>query len=170
MASSLSARPSPLVALGKSATAKSLADSRGYGAALALMVLTKENAMFAYIAILCLLATNHWLHFGRITPVSASSACSVLCSGSSCSWVSAAGSGPRSRLPLLVSKASVLEYAIRTGDGPGTILVDLMVVSPVILILALGGTFRLRAADRAGLYLLLFVPASFSVMAKFATE
>ena len=30
------------------------------------MVLTKENAMFAYLAILALLAANHWLRFGRL--------------------------------------------------------------------------------------------------------
>ena len=40
-----------------------------------------------------------------------------------------------------------------------------MVMNPAILILAIGGTFQLRRADRSGLYLLLFVAASFVVMA-----
>ena len=36
-----------------------------YGIALAAMVLTKENAAFAYAGLLALLAANHWLRFGK---------------------------------------------------------------------------------------------------------
>ena len=35
-----------------------------FGASLALMVLTKENAVFAYVGLLALLGTNRWLRFG----------------------------------------------------------------------------------------------------------
>ena len=67
---------------------------------------------------------------------------------------------------LLVAKASTLEYAIVTGDGPWyRYLIDLMVVSPIVLVLALGGIFRLKATERPALYLLIFVAASFVLMA-----
>ena len=138
-----------------------------YAGALAVMVLTKENAMFAYVGILVLIAANHWLHFGRLTtglclasvlgPLIGILVLIMLCGGL----------GTMLEIyRLLVSKASVLPYAISTGDGPWyRYLVDLMLVSPTILILALGGIFQLRAADRPGLYLLIFVGASFLVMA-----
>ena len=138
-----------------------------YGGALAVMVLTKENAMFAYVAILALLAASHWLRFGRLTL----SLCLATLLGPLLGvgvLITVCG-GPGTTIEifrLLVSKASVLEYAIVTGDGPWyRYLVDLMVVSPVILVLAIGGIFRLQATERAGLFLLLFVGASFLVMA-----
>jgi hypothetical protein len=138
-----------------------------YSGALAVMVLTKENAMFAYLAILALLAANHWLRFGRLTM----SLCLVTVLGPLLGVVIlvslCGGLGTTIEIyRLLVSKASVLEFAIMTGDGPWyRYLVDLMVVSPVILVLAIGGVFRLKATERAGPFLLLFVAASFLVMA-----
>ena len=138
-----------------------------YAGSLAVMVLTKENAMFAYIAILVLIAAHHWLRFGRLT----SSLCLMTVLGPLLGVVIlvalCGGLGTTIDIfRLFVSKASVLKYAIRTGDGPWyRYLVDLMVVSPVILVLAIGGIFRLKSSERAGLYLLLFVAASFLVMA-----
>jgi hypothetical protein len=65
-----------------------------------------------------------------------------------------------------VSKASVLPFAIATGDGPWyRYLVDLMLVSPVILVLAIGRIFTLRTEDKASLFLLLFVVGSYILMA-----
>ena len=139
----------------------------GYGGALAVMVLTKENAMFAYIGMLALIATNHWLRFGRLTtglclitvfgPLLGVVILVVLCGGLGTTV---------EIFRLLVSKASVLEYAVVTGDGPWyRYLVDLMVVSPMILVLAIGGIFRLKSSERSGLYLLVFVAASFAIMA-----
>ena len=139
----------------------------GYGAALALMVLTKENAMFAYLGLLIVLAANRWLHFGKITldlcivtivgPLFGVIVLAFLCGGLTTM---------AETYRLLVTKAAVLQYAIITGDGPWyRYLVDLMIVSPVVVTLAIGGVFQLRKSDRAGFYLLLFVVASFAVMA-----
>jgi Dolichyl-phosphate-mannose-protein mannosyltransferase len=138
-----------------------------YSFSLAVMVLTKENAMFAYIGLLVLLAANYWLRFGRITPA----LCLATLLGPLLGVVTlvflCGGLGTTVEIyRLLVAKASVLNYAIVTGDGPWyRYLVDLMVVNPVILILAIGGTFQLRRSDRPGRYLLLFVVGSFVVMA-----
>ncbi len=135
-----------------------------YGFALAAMVLTKENAMFAYLAILALLAANHWLRFGQLTmnlcfatllgPLLGAVVLITLCGGL----------GTTIEIyRLLVSKASTLEYAIVTGDGPWyRYLVDLMVVSPVILVLAIGGIFRLQTTERAGIFLASLCGGEFS--------
>jgi hypothetical protein len=138
-----------------------------FGASLAVMVLTKENAMFAYIGILVVIAGNRWLHFGQLTP----SLCLVTILGPLLGVillvVLCGGLGTTIEIyRLLVSKASVLDYAIATGDGPWyRYLIDLMIVSPLVLVLAFGGIFRLRRTDRAGLFLLLFVAGSFLIMA-----
>jgi hypothetical protein len=66
---------------------------------------------------------------------------------------------------LLVSKASQTPYAILTGDGPWyRYLVDLLLVSPVVLILALGSIFRLDRTKKPELYMSIFVAASYLVM------
>jgi hypothetical protein len=138
-----------------------------YCLALAVMVLTKENAMFAHIGILVLLAANYWLRFGRLTV----SLCIASVVGPMLGVVIlmtlCGGFGTMIDVyRLLVNKASVLDFAIQTGDGPWyRYLVDLMIVSPVILILAIGGVFRLKLTERGGLYLFSFVAASFVVMA-----
>lgn len=138
-----------------------------YILALALLVLTKENAMFAYVGLLLLLGANHWLRFGQISrtlllltlvgPLLGVALLVNLCGSFDTTY---------HIFRLLVSKASVLPYAIATGDGPWyRYLIDLMVMSPVVLILAIGGMFSLKMNDKASLFLLLFVVGSYLLMA-----
>jgi len=138
-----------------------------YAFALALLVLTKENAFFAFFALVVLLAANHWLRFGSITrtllamtlvgPLIGVAILVNLCGSLETTY---------QIYLLLVRKASVLPYAIATGDGPWyRYLVDLMLVSPTILVLAIGAAFLVRRSDTAALYLLIFVAASYAVMA-----
>jgi len=137
-----------------------------FGAALALMVLTKENAFFAYIGLLGLLGANRWLHFGTITrslllvtvagPLLGLVTLIFLC-GSAETFVMT--------YRLVVSKAAVLPYAIATGDGPWyRYLVDLLLASPLIFLLAWAAIFRLKLADKPSLYLLGFVVATYALM------
>jgi hypothetical protein len=66
---------------------------------------------------------------------------------------------------LLVSKASQTPSAILTGDGPWyRYLVDLLLVSPVILIFALGAIFRLDRTKKPELFVSIFIAASYLVM------
>jgi hypothetical protein len=66
---------------------------------------------------------------------------------------------------LLVSKASVLPYAMATGDGPWyRYLVDLLLISPLVFLLAWGAIFKLRLTDKASLYLVLFLSSTYLVM------
>ena len=137
-----------------------------YGLSLALMVLTKENALFAYVGLLALLAAKRWLRFGTITrplllvtlagPLAGLVTLIFLC-GSAETFIMT--------YRLVVSKASVLPYAIATGDGPWyRYLVDLLLASPLIFLLAWAAIFRLRFADKQALYLLTFVAATYLLM------
>lgn len=137
-----------------------------YTVSLAAMVLTKENAAFTYFGLLVLLALNPWLRFGTITkrlllltvagPLAGVVVLICLCGGAQTFY---------DTYRLLVSKASVLPYAIATGDGPWyRYLLDLLLVSPLIFLLALGALFRLQFANKSALYLAMFVAATYLVM------
>ena len=66
---------------------------------------------------------------------------------------------------LFVSKVSQMPYAIRTGDGPWhRYLVDLLLVSPVILVLVLGSIFQLDRTKKPELFMSIFIAASYLVM------
>ena len=123
--------------------------------------------MFAYVGLLILLGANHWLRFGQISrtlllltfvgPLLGVAVLVNLCGSLETTYAI---------FRLLVSKASVLPYAIVTGDGPWyRYLVDLMVMSPLVLVLAIGGIFNLKISDKASLFLLLFVVGSYLLMA-----
>jgi hypothetical protein len=137
-----------------------------YALSLTLLVLTKENAMFAYIGLVAVLATNRWLGFGTITPallgltvigpLAGVVILVFLCGGVDTFY---------HIYSLLISKASVLPYAIATGDGPWyRYLVDLLLVSPLVFLLAWGAIFKLRLNDKASLFLVVFVAGSYAVM------
>jgi 4-amino-4-deoxy-L-arabinose transferase-like glycosyltransferase len=137
-----------------------------FGVTLALMVLTKENAFFAWVGLLALLGGNRWLRFGTITrslllvtvagPLLGLVTLIFLC-GSAETFVTT--------YRLVVSKAAVLPYAIATGDGPWyRYLFDLLLASPLIFLLAWAAIFRLDFADKPSLYLLGFVVATYALM------
>ena len=137
-----------------------------FAVSLALMVLTKENAVFAYIGFLALLVANRWLRFGTITrnlllvtvagPLAGLVILIFLC-GSAETFIAT--------YRLVVSKASVLPYAIATGDGPWyRYLVDLLLASPLIFLLAWAAIFRLKFTDKPSLYLLTFVVSTYLLM------
>jgi hypothetical protein len=66
---------------------------------------------------------------------------------------------------LSITKNYSLKYAIMTGDGPWhRYLVDLLLVSPVVLLLAIGRLFLLRREDRTEWFFVLFIAASYLVM------
>lgn len=114
-----------------------------HACSLVLMVLTKENAFFVYVAFWGLLAANRWTQFGTITPKLLLVMCGAPLLGVAI-LVTLSG-GVESFIEiyqLLVAKAETLRYAIMTGDGPWyRYLVDLMVMSPIVLCLALTGLF-----------------------------
>lgn len=137
-----------------------------YTASLALMVITKENAVFAYAGLLALIGTNRWLRFGTVTrplllltlagPLLGLVVLIALC-GSAMTFINTYW--------LLVAKASVLPYAIATGDGPWyRYLLELLLVSPLVFLLAWGAIFRLKPGNKEALFLLVFVSATYLIM------
>jgi 4-amino-4-deoxy-L-arabinose transferase-like glycosyltransferase len=135
-------------------------------ACLALMVLTKENSFFVFVALCGLIVANRWAKFGTVTPaLVAVGICGPLLGTLSLVWL-AGGVGHFVEIyRVLVTKAQTLTYAIRTGDGPWhRYLVDMLIVSPLVLILAIGGFFTQLRRDRAYLFLALFVGFTYVLM------
>ena len=137
-----------------------------YIVALALLVLTKENSFFVWIALVALLITNRWLQFGNTTrelviatflgPLLGVIVLIFLAGGIDVFVHS---------YQLSVGKNFQLQYAILTGDGPWyRYLVDLMLVSPIVLILAIAALFRLNRAMKPELFMSIFIAASYLVM------
>jgi hypothetical protein len=138
-----------------------------FGASLALLVLTKENAFFAYIALCAVLAACLWQKYGQVTRMLLATMFVGPLIGVAI-LVNLCGSlGITIHIyRLLVSKASVLPYAIATGDGPWyRYLIDLLIVSPLVLVLALGALFLVRRNDKAPIYFIAFIAASYLLMA-----
>jgi hypothetical protein len=137
-----------------------------YTFSLTLAVLTKENAAFMFFGLVVLLGLNRWAKFGMLTPrLLLLTLTGPLLGLVILVWICGSATTFIHIYYLLVSKASVLPYAISTGDGPWyRYLIDLLLVSPLILILAFGGLFRLRANDKPSLYLLIFITATYLVM------
>jgi 4-amino-4-deoxy-L-arabinose transferase-like glycosyltransferase len=137
-----------------------------YALGLALLVLTKENAFFVFVALMVIIALNRWLQFGTVTREL------LLCSVAGpllglvvLVFLAGGLETLRATYQLSVSKNYTLTYAILTGDGPWhRYLVDLLLVSPLVLLLALGSAFRLDRAQKPELFLFLFVASSYLVM------
>jgi hypothetical protein len=138
-----------------------------YTLTLALLVTTKENSFFVFVAVLAVLAANRWLAFGRVTrPLLACTLAGPLIGVAILANVSGG-------LPTLcqvylvgVPKNMTLPYAIKTGDGPWyRYLLDLMTVSPLVLLLACAATLRVGRADKALCFVLVFIGASYALMA-----
>ena len=66
---------------------------------------------------------------------------------------------------LSVSKNFMLPFAVKTGDGPWhRYLVDLLLVSPVVLILAVAEIFQLNREKKPQWYLTAFIVFSYLIM------
>jgi len=137
-----------------------------YIIALSLLVLTKENSFFVWIALVVLIVINRWLQFGTVTRDLLVATIIGPFLGAVILVFLAGGIGTLVQAyQLSVGKNFQLGYAILTGDGPWhRYLVDLLLVSPVILILALGSVFRLDRTKKPDLYMSIFIAASYLVM------
>jgi hypothetical protein len=137
-----------------------------YTVALAATVLTKENAFFVWVAIVAILIANYSLKFGTVTRELLLATVIGPLLGVVLLGMLAGGAAPLiATYQLAVSKNYELKYAILTGDGPWhRYLVDLMLVSPIILLLAIGSVFNLTRAKKAEWFFLIFIAASYLVM------
>jgi len=140
-----------------------------YAGSIATMVLTKENAFFATAAlcgIICVTALAPRLKLGR---AAWSIAGATLAGGLLGVAVLVGLAGDPHTLimtySLLVTKAEKMPFAYETGGGPWfRYFVDIMMLSPCVLLPAIGGAFALRRDNRQGIYLLLFMAFSCAIM------
>ena len=136
------------------------------GVALFLMVLTKENAFFVYVALVGLVATNRWTRFGEVTPA-------LLLVGIVAPLLGAGDAGePRGRtgavhrdLPAPGEQCGASRLCHPHRRGPWyRYLLDSLVLSPLTVCLAIGAIFCVLRENRACLYLLGFVACSYLIM------
>ena len=137
-----------------------------YAAAIAIMVLTKENAAFVYVALTGLIVFAWWQKWGNITRrLVLTHIVGALIGGT---VLTVLAGGPQECLAiylLLKAKAQTMPYAIRTGDGPWfRYLVDLLCASPLTLLLAIGAIFHLTKLKQPLLYLTAFIGVSYAMM------
>ena len=137
-----------------------------YGIAVALMVATKENAFFVYLAMGGILLASHWLKFGRATR--SLYVVTIVAPAVTLLVFIIVSGGVTQMLDVYrtnVQKSVIAPYAIQTGDGPWQrYLLDLLLIDPIILLLAIGAMFRITRTDKAALHLALFVVLTYAVM------
>lgn len=137
-----------------------------YVIGLALLVLTKENAFFVWIALVALIVSNRWLQFGVVTrELLVATILGPLLGVVVLIFLAGGVDVFIQSYQLSVGKNFQLRYAILTGDGPWyRYLVDLFLVSPIVLLLAIGTIFRLNRAMKPELIMSIFIAASYLVM------
>ena len=145
---------------------RSIAWLAAHTACLALMVMTKENAFFVSCALAVVVLSNRWLKFGTATPRFLLLSIAGPLLGVAILVLLSGGIGPFIEVyQTLVAKAQNLEYAQLTGDGPWhRYLIDLLIVSPVVLCLALGALFAVAPRRKEIAFFAVFVAASYLVM------
>jgi len=135
-------------------------------ACLAAMVLTKENSFFVFVALSGVIGLNRWAKWGAATPRLLLCMIAGPLLGLTALITLAGGTDNFITIyKLLVSKAQILEYAIRTGDGPWhRYFVDYLLVSPIVLILAIGAAFSAGRQSKALLFLTAFMACGYVLM------
>lgn len=137
-----------------------------YTLSLALLVLTKENSFFVFVALLALIVANRWLSFGSVTrELITCTFVGPLLGAVVLVFLAGGIDTLLTTYRLSVTKNYALNYAIMTGDGPWhRYLVDLLLVSPIVLLLAVGAISNLDRTKSTEWYLAIFVVASYAIM------
>ncbi len=140
------------------------------GSALAVMVVTKENAFFVFAVLLLMMLGNHWLKFGTVTRRLILTVFVGALAGFTVVLMAAGGIENFTLVfSLLKEKVPTLPYTIHTGGGPWhRYLVDLLLVSPVVVLLATANILQ-TVADRtpAHRYLATFSCLTYAVLTVF---
>jgi len=137
-----------------------------YGASLFILVLTKENAAFVFLALVSTGVVFALCRLGRanaalilMTALAPALAVAVLAGlvGGIREWIAF--------YSMFVQKSRLLPYPIRFQDGAWyRYLVDFMLLSPCVVALAFGALFQLRKESKPEIFWSFFLGASFVVM------
>lgn len=141
-----------------------------YGLALAGMVMTKENAFFVVAAIGGILVLHRWLKIGQITRRLLVTTFVGALTGITIVIVAAGGVEQFALVfSLLKQKVPILPYTISTGGGPWhRYLIDLILVSPAIVLLASANMLQARGTSSAARrYLTAFSCLSYAALTAF---
>lgn len=138
----------------------------GFAASFALLVLSKESALFVAFGI------GGILLFGRflgLRPASLLHWGAAIAGGLiAVALLAWAAGGLRPMVDvyqLFIHKNQVLTYAHENGGGPWSrYLMDLLLLTPVTLCFALGGTFQTLCGDRRARVLLFFAAITYAAM------
>lgn len=134
--------------------------------ALALMVLAKESAIFVYIAMCGIIAINPWAKFGTVTRSLLLAGVLGPLLGVGVLVVMVGGIDRFFEIfRLFITKANTLEFVILNGDGPWyRYLLELIMMEPIVVILALTGMFTLPRKSPAFGFLLVFMLITYVIM------
>jgi len=137
-----------------------------YALSLTFLVLTKENAFFVFCAIVAIIIANRWFRFGTVNrELVAATLLGPLLGVVVLIFLAGGLDVLIATYRLSVTKNYNVTYAVLTGDGPWyRYLVDLLLVSPVVLLLAFATVFRLDRTKKPEIYLTIFVAASYLIM------
>jgi 4-amino-4-deoxy-L-arabinose transferase-like glycosyltransferase len=137
-----------------------------YAISLAAMVVTKENSFFVVVALGALLVANRWLKLGTVTPsLWVMTFLGPLVGFVSLIFLTGGLDVFMGIQKLQLAKIKQTEWAVNNGDGPWyRYLVDLTLVSPLVMLLAIGQTFQLRWREKGPWLLAAFVLITFAMM------
>ena len=137
-----------------------------YTVALALLVITKENSFFVWCGLVPVIVANRWLQLGTVRrELLLATIAGPLLGVVILVFLAGGLDNLIATYRVLVTKASITPYAIMTGDGPWhRYLVDLLLVSPLVLLLALGAVFRLDRTKKPELFMAIFIAATYLIM------
>lgn len=137
-----------------------------YALAFACCVMTKENSFFVFVGVAAVLVANRWLKWGTVTrELLAATVLGPLLGVVGLIFVAGGVETLIATYRLSVSKNYTLQYAILTGDGPWhRYLVDLLLVSPVVLLLAIATIFKLNRDRKAETFVAVFIGATYLLM------
>jgi 4-amino-4-deoxy-L-arabinose transferase-like glycosyltransferase len=139
-----------------------------YPLSLAAMVMTKENSFFVVVALGGLLILNRWLRFGVATrQIWLLSFIGPLAGFVILVFLSGGVDVFRAMYDLQFAKIETTQWAVNNGNGPWyRYLLDLTLISPLVMLLAIGQAFQVRLKDKGLLLMLSFVLLTFSMMAR----
>lgn len=138
-----------------------------YGLSLALMVMTKENSVFVFTAVLAIIGVESWIRERRLQlPLILAT---LIGFAIGVVGLIAAAGGIMTLVEVYrqnAAKAYATPYVLRTGDGPWfRYVLDLTILSPAVTLLALAAFFRIRIQDGITRYFGVFLAVTYIIMA-----
>jgi 4-amino-4-deoxy-L-arabinose transferase-like glycosyltransferase len=137
-----------------------------YALCLTILVLTKENAAFVVFAIFGILLANRLLHLGTVTPQLLTATVVGPAIAGIILIAMVGGFADTFRFyEMFAAKSRTNFYSVAAQDGPWyRYAIDFALVSPAVTAFSIGGIFRLRRFDRAGVCMAAFMGLALASM------